>query len=254
MDTSKDAFELIENLILPDYRYIRNDVSEVSTGMPLYHSILTGIAQGDGKTHTAYKRANTSQEVGDKAVEELCDLGIIRLEKSKKIFTSWAEDDASKVSHKLYFTSPFLRFWFAFISPLFKGIKEGDYKEVREKFANNKNEFTNLVFEQLSQELLKAAFSEDKIVECSSYWDNETELEIYAKTQKGKVIVGTCKYTNAKIKKSELSKLKEKCEKAKIKADIFVLVSKKGFSSELKSLKGENLKLFTSKSFKSLVS
>ncbi len=221
--------------------------------MPLYHSILTGIAQGDGRTHTAYKRANTSQEVGDKAIEELCDLGIIKLEKSQKIFTSWAENDASKVSNKLYFTSPFLRFWFAFISPLFKGIKEGDYKEVREKFANNEKEFIDLVFEQLSQELVKASFSDDKVIECSSYWDNNVELEIYAKTASGKVIVGTCKYTNSKIKKSELTKLKEKCEKAKIKADIFVLFSKAGYSSELKSLKSESLKLYTIKSFKALI-
>ena len=228
-------------------------MSELSTGMPLYHSILTGIAVGDGKTHTAYKRANISKEVGDKAIEELCDLGIIKLDKSKKIFTSWAEDDGEKVSNKLYFTSPFLRFWFAFISPLFKGIKEGDYKEVREKFQNRKSEFTNLIFEQLSQEVLKISFKDDKIVECSSYWDNEIELEIYAKTKSGKIIAGSCKYTNSKIKKSELTKLQEKCKKAKIEADIFVIFSKQGFSSELKSLKGENLKLYTIKNFKNLV-
>jgi len=221
--------------------------------MPLYHTILTGIAMGDGKTHTAYKRANTSPAVGDKAIEDLCELGIIRLEKSKKIFTSWAEEDGEKVSNKLYFTSPFLRFWFAFISPLFKGIKEGDYKEVRERFANRESEFTNLVFEQLSQEFLKLAFEDDKIVECGSYWDNEIELELYAKTASGKIIAGTCKYTNTKVKKSEYTKLQEKCEKAKIKADIFIIFSKQGFSSELKSLKGKNLRLYTVKNLKKLI-
>jgi len=38
-----------------------------------------------------------------------------------------------------------------------------------------------------------------------------------------------------------------------MKADIFVIFSKRGFSNELKSLKGENLKLFTVKNFKKLV-
>ncbi|MCD6432540.1 MAG: ATPase [Sulfurimonas sp.] len=251
IDTSKPTMELIEQLVLSDYTYIRNDVSELTTGMPMYHSILTGIAMGDGKTHTAFRRANVAKDVGEKAIEELCGTGIIRLQPSRKIFTSWSEDE--KVSDKLYFSSPFMRFWFAFISPLFKGIKKGDYKEIRERFANRKSEFINLTFEQLSHEFLTLSFKDDPIVEMGSYWDNSVEIDIYAKTKSGKIIAGTCKYTNAKIKKSELTKLQENCQKANIEPDIFVIFSKRGFSSELKTLKGENLKLFTVKNFKKLV-
>ena len=221
--------------------------------MPLYHSILTGIAMGDGKTHTAFKRANTSKEVGDKAIEELCETGIIKLQKSKKIFTSWAEEDGEKISNKLFFTSPFLRFWFAFVSPLFKGVRDGDFKEVKERFTNRENEFLQLTFTELSHELLKLSMKDDPIKEISTYWDNKIELDIYAKTASGKTIVGISKYTNSKLKKSELTRLQESCKEAKIEADTFVLVSKNGFSSELKSLKGENLKLFTAKSFKALL-
>ena len=251
IDTSKSSMELIEKVILPDFRYIRNDVTEVTTGMPLYHSVLTGIAQGDGKPHTAFKRANVSKEVGENALDEIIDTGIIRLEKSKKIFTSWAENEA--VSNKLYFTSPFLRFWFAFVSPIFKGVRDGDYKEIREAFTNRESEFVQLTFTQLAFEVLKSTFIEDPIVEISSYWDNDVEIDIFATTASGKIIAGTTKYTNAKVKKSELTKLQESCEKASMKADIFVIFSKRGFSNELKSLKGENLKLLTVKNFKKLV-
>ncbi len=251
MDTSKPTMELIESLILPDFRYIRNDVTEVTTGMPLYHSILTGIAMGDGKTHTAFKRANTSQDVGMNAIDELCDTGVIRLQKGSKHFTSWEANES--VSNKLFFTSPFLRFWFAFISPIFKGIRDGDYKEVRERFANREASFLQLPFVELSHELLKLSFADDKIVEIGTYWDNKIDLDVYAKTKSGKIIVGMCKYTNAKLKKSELTKLQEACEKSNIKADIFVLVSKSGYSNELKSLKSDSLKLFTTKHFKALV-
>ena len=243
--------ELIEKMVLPDFTFIRNDVTELTTGMPLYHSILTGIAMGDGKTHTAFKRANISEEVGLNAIDELCDSQIIKLQKSNKVFTSWSENES--VSSKLFFTSPFLRFWFAFVSPIFKGIRDGDYKEIRERFSNRESEFVQLPFAQLSHELLKLNFKEDPIKEISTYWDNNLELDIYAKTASGKTIVGSCKYTNSKIKKSELTKLQESCEKAKIDADIFVIFSKKGFSTELKSLKGENLKLYTVKNFKTLV-
>ena len=251
MDTSKSNLELIESLILPDFRYIRNDVTELTTGMPLYHSILTGIAMGDGKTHTAFKRANTSQEVGMNAIDELCESGIIKLQKGSKHFSSWKENET--VSNKLFFASPFLRFWFAFVSPIFKGIRDGDYKELRERFANRESEFIQLPFVELSHELLKLNFIDDKIVEIGTYWDNEIELDIYAKTESGKIIVGSCKYTNAKLKKSELTRLQEQCAKSNIKADIFVLVSKNGFSNELKSLKGENLRLVSVKNFKKLV-
>lgn len=219
--------------------------------MPLYHSILTGVAMGDGRTHTAFKRANVSEEVGLKAVGELCETGIIKLQKSNKTFTSWKDNES--VSNKLFFSSPFLRFWFAFVSPIFKGIRDGDYKEIRQRFANRESEFLALTFTELSHELLKLEFKDDSIKEIGTYWDNKVELDIYAKTESGKTIVGSCKYTNSKIKKSELTKLQEACKNVNIQADIFVIISKRGFSSELKSMKGEKVKLYTVKNFKKII-
>jgi len=90
-------------------------------------------------------------------------------------------------------------------------------------------------------------------LECSSYWDEENEIDIYIKTKSKKIIIGSSKYTNSKIKKNELSKIQEKAKKLGIKADMFVIFSKKGFSNELKSLKGENLKLYSIKNLKSMV-
>lgn len=252
IDTSKTSYKLIKELILDDYAYIRNDINDITTGAPLYHSLLSAIAMGDGRTHSSYKRAKLEQSIGDKAVEELVQRGIIYVEKPKKEFTSWAEDE--KIDNKLYFTTPFLRFWFAFISPLFKGIRDKNYTEVKQRWENRKAEFTDLIFTQLSYELIKQNFAQkDKITDISSYWDKRIELDIYAKTKSNKTIAGVCKYTNAKVKKSELTKLQELCKEADINADIFVIVSKKGFSSELKSLKGESLKLYTLKNFKKLV-
>jgi len=146
-----------------------------------------------------------------------------------------------------------MRFWFSFISPFFKGIKEGDYKEVKESFTNRKEGFSNLTFENLSKELIKKSFKDDRIIEIGSYWDRNVEIDILAKTKSGKIIAGACKYSNAKVKKSELTKLKSKCEEADIQPDIFVLLSKSGFSNELKNEKGADLKLYALKNFKTLV-
>jgi hypothetical protein len=217
----------------------------------VYHSVLSGIAMGDGRTHSIFKRAKVDKDAGENAVEELVSRGIIRVDKAKNLFTSWGEDE--KVDNKLFFTTPFMRFWFAFVSPLFKGIRDGEYREVKTRFQNRESEFVTLTFIELAHELLKQNFKEDKIVAVGTYWDRNIELDIYAKTAAGKIVVGTCKYTNSKIKKSALTKLQEACATAKIEADIFVLFSKKGFSSELKSLKSESLKLFSVKNFKSLI-
>ena len=52
----------------------------MTTGMSLYHSILTGIAIGDGRTHSAFKKANVEHDVGINAVKELCEMGVIKVE------------------------------------------------------------------------------------------------------------------------------------------------------------------------------
>jgi len=241
IDTSKDSYELIENLIFQDYRYIRNDITDLTDGLPLYHTILSSIALGDGKTHSVFKRASVSPQVGENAIEDLVERGLIKVAASK------TGDD------KLFFTLPFIRFWFAFVSPIFKGIRDGEFKEAQDRWQNKKAEFIAEAFSALSREVVKDLLKDMQLMKFSNYTDEKIELEIYATTKDKKIIVGSTRYTNAKVKKSELTRLKELCEKADIKPDLFVIVSKNGFSNELKALKGESLKLLTLKNFKTLI-
>lgn len=208
---------------------------------------MTGLALGDRRTNSAFRRANIPFDKGIDIVDDLCGLKVLRLEKSLQSLSEI--DDQYTVSEKLLFTSPFVRFWFACISPIFKGIRDGNYEEFFKLFENRKAEFTNLIFEQLSHELIKLSVQDETIVKLGRYWDDDLDIDLLVETKSGKVIAGACKYTNSKIKKSVLTDLKEKCKKVKIDVDMFVLFSKKGYSSELKSLKGDTLKLFTSKNF-----
>jgi len=228
---------LIEKLIWDKYKYIRNDISTLTKGDDLYHSILTGLALGDRRTNSAFRRAKISFDDGIKIVDDLCGLKVLRLEKSLQSLS--ALEDQYIVSEKLLFTSPFIRFWFACISPIFKGIRDRDYEEFFKLFENRKVEFTNLIFEQLPHELIKLSITGETVVKLGRYWDDNIDIDILVETKSGKVIAGACKYTNSKIKKSALNELKERCKKVKIDVDMFVLFSKKGYSSELKSLKGE---------------
>lgn len=244
IDMTLSLYELIEKHILGEYKHLRNDISRIVDVENVSHLILSGLAMGDRRTNSAFKRAKISFDEGIKIVDSLCDQGVLKLE------VPFGQKD---VPEKALFTTPFMRFWFAFISPLFTGIKNGEYEEFYEKFKNREAEFTNLIFEQLSHELLKELWQEDKIYNIGRYWDKSIEIDLVAKTKSGKIIAGACKYTNSKVKKSELTKLQDNCKEAGIKPDIYILFSKVGYTNELKSLKSETLKLLTCRNFKLLI-
>ena len=242
---------LIEEHILRKYTQIRNEVHYLTAGYSVEHAILTGIALGDRKTTTAFKRAHVSFEEGMKCIENLIERQIIESESSQ--FFIVGKRNESKIAKKLFFTVPFLRFWFAFISPIYKGIKDGDFKEFQTKYENKIGEFSDFMFEELSLVFLQNHIVEDKIKQIGKYWDENIEFDLVALTTQNKIMVGNCKYTNNKVKKSELTKMTQDCETAGIKPDVLMLFSKSGYSSELKSMKNENLKLFTVKHLKQLV-
>ena len=251
IDTTKPIEELIEKHILNNYKSLRNNISDLLENNIDYNIILSGAAMGDRRTNSTFKRAKVSFNRGMKYIDELYDLKIIDIESSLQEFTNLPKDD--QISERILFRAPFLRFWFAFVSPIFQGIKAGNYEEFFMQFQNRKSEFFNLTFEEISHEFILKTFKDDKIEQSGRYWDGQIDIDILTKTVSGKVIAGVCKYTNSKIKKSELTKLKTDCELLGIKVDTFVIFSKKGYSSELKNLKGETLKLYTVRNFNQLI-
>ena len=108
------------------------------------------------------------------------------------------------------------------------------------------------MFEQLSQELLDTYFSEQLIVN-GNYWDKHSEFDIWATHKDGRKILGECKYTNRRVCKSELSKLRQKAETSALKVDTFALFSKNGFSNELRNCTSKDLLLFELEDFKDLL-
>jgi len=252
IDMTKPLRTLIIRHILEEYYSIHELIAKHTKNKTPYHKILTGIALGDRRVNSAFKRADVEYDEGVKVVYELEELEIIQTETSLDFLTNNFEEN--DVADKLLFSTPFLRFWFAFVSPLYRGIKREEYNECIERFNNYQAEFMGLIFEQLCHEYIKVIFKDDEIEEIGRYWDEDkNELDILAETTSGRVIIGSCRYTNSKMKKTEISRLKDLCEKLEIVPDYVILFSKKGFTNELKSEKGESLKLYTAKSLKALL-
>ena len=247
VDLTKPLDELIEEKVLNNYRYIHGDTTKITQSKEVHHKVLSALAIGDRREHSAFKKAQTTKELGEESVDFMIKEGLL----SKDISVEKPLKDHDKVSIKLNFNQQFMRFWFAVISPYYKGIKAGEYDEVKERWGQMRGEFTNLVYQQLFMELVKKSYNEsneDKIMKIGSYWDTKVEIDLLAKTKSGKFIAGTCKFSKSKANKSEFSKLKEKCQQAELDIDSYVIFSKNKFSTELKKEKGEKLQLFSLKS------
>jgi hypothetical protein len=253
VNLSRPLEELIEEKVLKNYRYIHGDITKITQSNNIYHSLLTALATGDRREHSAFKKANVKREEGEEAIDFLIEHGLLVFDKS--IEKPVDEKDAN--SDKLLFTQPFMRFWFSSISPYYKSIREGDYKEMKEHWSHMKHSFSDLIYDQLVMELMKKSFKDDPkggyIASIGSYWDKNTQIDILAKRKSGKMIAGICKYSKSKANKSELTKLKEKCAQAELEVDTFVIFSKNKFSSELKKEKGEKVRLLSLRNMTSLI-
>lgn len=261
IDIDAPLDQLIVEHILDNYGHLYNIISEKTLGEAVHHRLLSALAIGDRRIHSAYKRARVSENAGGQALDFLRHAGVLEVEFSRetppqKLHPKQQlkkEIRRHRISHKMHFTSPFLRFWFYFIAPFDKQITQGNYEPVLERFHERQQSFTGRVFEELSDLFLTRQFTDDPIVDSGSYWDRQVEIDILAQSESGRVIVGECKWTNHKINKSELWKLHEKCERAEIEPDQIVMFSKRGFSNELKQNNDPALMLYEASDFMELL-
>jgi len=247
VDSTTAIESLIQTKVLDNYRYIHADITAITHNQ--HHKLLSALALGNQQEHSAFRKVGITRERGEEAVDFLIDKKILTLQNSIEP----PFDKEEIVSDKLYFNRPFMRFWFTFISPYYKGIKEGDYREFETIWSNNKERFSNPIYQQLLIELLKLQSGEDKIERIGSYWDKRVEIDILAKYQSGRRMAGACHFAKSKANKKELSKLQQKADEAKLEIDEFVIFSKSKFSSELKKEKSNGVRLLTPKSLSPLI-
>ena len=261
IDTTQPIKKLIHDIILENFDMLNNKIEELTRNEPTHKRLLQALAVGDRRIFSAFNKAGLNNGNGGAALNFLQETGLIQMEYSREQHPRdkspneklKRKDARHRVSHKVLFTHPFIRFWFYFIAPQIKNIKNGNYEEVLKRFDERYNSYTSLVFEELSEVLLNYNLRESQIASSGSYWDADIEIDILTVTQNEKIYVGECKWTNHKVNKKELNKVYEKCEKLNIVPTQVVLFSKRGFSNELLQLRGKNLALYSSEDFEALV-
>ncbi len=261
IDTSLPIELLIEKLILQNFEKIDAYMEQLTLHNHSYKRLLQALATGDRRIFSAFNKAGFNNGNGGEALNYLQEKGLIQLEYSREKHPREKypnhklkrEDARHRISHKVLFTFPFLRFWFYFIAPHSKDIQAGDFQSFFKAFKLHHNSYTSLVYEELSEILLNYNLRDEYIQSSGSYWDAKTEIDILVTTRKHHIYIAECKWTNHKVNKKELHKLKDKCEKLGIKPTKIIFFSKRGFSKEMLQLQGSELTLYSSEDFKALL-
>ncbi|QOP46386.1 DUF234 domain-containing protein [Sulfurimonas paralvinellae] len=261
IDTTKPISELIQTLILDNFEAIDAKMRELTLNETINRKLLKALATGDRRIFSAFNKAGLNNGNGGAALNYLQEKGLIQLEYSREEHprekypkTKLKREEARhRISHKVLFTHPFIRFWFYFIIPHIKEIETKKYDAFLKDFELRHNSYTSLVYEELSEVLLNYNLRDANIMSSGSYWDANLEIDILTLTQNGRIYVGECKWTNHKVNKKELHKINDKCKKLGIEPTQIVFFSKRGFSNELKQLQGTSLALYSSEDFEALV-
>jgi hypothetical protein len=261
IDTTQAISSLVKKIILDNYDTLDEKMQELTSSNPDNKRLLQALAIGDRRIFSAFNKAGLNNGNGGAALNFLQERGLIQMEYSRERHPRDKNPNAKlkrrdarhRISHKVLFSHPFVRFWYYFIAPQTKNIKHGNFDQVLENFKDKQHSYTSLVFEELSEVLLNYNLRDAQIASSGSYWDANIEIDILTITDKDEVYVGECKWKNHKVNKKEINKLKEKCEKLDLVPTQVVFFSKRGFSKELMQMRSKELALFSVEDFKALV-
>ena len=253
VNMSKSVDALIKEKVLRNYEHIHNGITRFTHGNALYHMLLSIIALGESHEDAVFKKARVGRDKGEEAMDYLEMKSLLKFDNSveKPLKSSDGKSD------RVFFLLPFMRFWFATVSPYYKSISTGNFSEFEEKWSQLRGNFSILLSNFLVLELVKQSFSEkfkyDPIVSIGSYYDKQTHIEILAKRKSGKMVAGACKYSKDAAKTNMLETLKHKCKTAELNVEDYVLFSKNGFTSEMEQMKDADIALLSHADLSSLL-
>lgn len=263
INTDEPIETLLQKHILDRFEHLRESIFEPLGENLLYGRLLHAVSVGDRRLDSAYRRARIGKEKGSQAFLFLRRIGYLVIEHSretpplkfhpKQKFKKAVQ--RHRISHKLRFATPFLRFWFAFVEPFARSIREHNYLPMIEHFKLHHNAFVGFTFEELCDIYIREVLSrrfETEVIESGSYWDREVEIDLLSDTMDGETWIGECKWTNHKVNKKELRILEEKCSKLSLSPDKIFFFTKRGFSNELSHLKDPRLHLFDAEALSAL--
>jgi hypothetical protein len=253
VDASKSVATLIEEKILSNYEALHESMTRYTHNNGLYHMVLSIIALGVNHENDVLKKAKVGKDKGEEAIDYLVSKSLIKFDLS----VEKPLNDGGGKSDRVLFDLPFMRFWFAMISPNYQSIVDGNYDEFAQKWHKVRDNFpillSNLLLLELVKETFNAKHEADPIVKIGSYYDKKVEIDILAVRRSGAMVAAACKYSKEPAKSNMMQTLIEKCTKAELEIADYVLFSKNGFSPEVEALREKEVLLLSGEELSSLL-
>jgi len=253
VDVSQSVATLIEEKVLSNYDALHESMTRYTHNNGLYHMILNIIALGVNHENDVLKKAKVGKDKGGVAIDYLISKSLIKFDLS----IEKPLNDGGGKSDRILFDLPFMRFWFAMISPNYQSIVEGDYDEFAQKWHKVRENFSILLSNHLLLELVKVTFNakskSNPIVKIGSYYDKKIEIDILGIRKSGAMVATACKYSKDPAKTNMMHTLIEKCTKAELEISDYILFSKNGFTPEVEALKEKEVVLLSVTDLSSLL-
>ena len=136
----------------------------------------------------------------------------------------------------------FFRFWFRFVYPNRSILEGGDVAYVRRHVERFLDEFTALVFEEISRQYIMRLHRTGRLTwmpeRVGAWWDGKEEIDVVAVNfREGRVLLGECKWSTRPIGMGVLQALRAKAGRLPLERwqDVtYALFSRSGFTDEVR--------------------
>ncbi len=136
----------------------------------------------------------------------------------------------------------FFRFWFRFIYPNRSILEGGDVAYVRRHVERFLDEFTALIFEEISRQYIMRLYRTGRLAwtpeRIGAWWDGKEEIDVVAVNfREGHVLLGECKWSTRPIGMGVLQALMTKAGRLPLGRwqDVtYALFSRSGFTDEVR--------------------
>ena len=136
----------------------------------------------------------------------------------------------------------FFRFWFRFVYPNRSILERGDVAYVRRHVQRFLDEFTALVFEEISRQYILRLHRTGRRMwmpeRVGAWWDGKEEIDVVAiNFREGRILLGECKWSTHPVGMNTLQSLVARASRLPLEKwqdAAYVLFSRAGFTDEVR--------------------